>query len=269
MKTLIQRTIFGSLYLMVIIGSLLGGSYAFGITFLLISLAALHEFYSLAGVKRILPGMLLGSVWFILVFLASSQKMANSGVLLAVPFILFVFIYALFSAGSDVVSDVTGTLAGVLYVTLPVSLINLIVFPSGMMHIYTWRILLGIFILIWINDTGAYLVGMSIGKHRLFERISPKKSWEGAIGGTVITFAAAWWMPSLLDVLPGYDWLVLAAIVSVFGVLGDLTESLLKRNAGVKDSGKILPGHGGVLDRLDSVLFVMPMAAVYLVLHHL
>jgi phosphatidate cytidylyltransferase len=268
LKNFIQRAIFGSLYLVVIIGSLLGGSYAFGITFLLISLLALHEFYSLAGVRQIFPGLLLGAGMFVLSFLAASQRMELSGLLLVVPLVLLIFIIDLFSASADVVHQLSRTFAGVIYISLPISLMNLLVFPPENIEGYTWKLVLGILILIWINDTGAYLVGISIGKHRLFERISPKKSWEGAIGGTIITFLAAWWMQPLMDVLSRFDWLMLAAVVSVFGVLGDLTESMLKRNAGQKDSGRIIPGHGGILDRIDSILFVMPLSAVYLVLHY-
>ena len=122
----------------------------------------------------------------------------------------------------------------------------------------------GIFVLIWINDITAYLVGITIGRHRLFERISPKKSWEGTLGGTLFTLTAAVWMDNLTHALSQRHWLVLAVIVSVFGVLGDLFESMFKRKADLKDSGKIIPGHGGILDRLDSMLFVAPVAFAYL-----
>jgi phosphatidate cytidylyltransferase len=149
------------------------------------------------------------------------------------------------------------------------SVINFLAFPSSNNYAYTHRIILGIMTLVWINDSGAYLVGMSVGRHRLFERISPKKSWEGAIGGAVLTLICALWLDMIMGALNRTDWLFLALIVSVFGVFGDLTESLFKRSVGQKDSGKIIPGHGGLLDRIDSVLFVMPLAAVYLILCNL
>jgi phosphatidate cytidylyltransferase len=143
---------------------------------------------------------------------------------------------------------------------------NFLAFPEVNGFGYTHRIILGILTLVWINDTCAYLTGISIGRHRLFARISPRKSWEGALGGAVLTFMVAWWLHRIMGMLDRPDWLVIALIVSVFGVYGDLTESLFKRSADMKDSGAIIPGHGGVLDRIDSVLFVMPLSLVYLTL---
>ena len=124
---------------------------------------------------------------------------------------------------------------------------------------------MGILTLVWINDTAAYVTGSTRGKHKLFPRISPKKSWEGLLGGTLFTFIAALWMNRLMGTLSVSHWLFLAAIVSVFGVYGDLVESFIKRNADKKDSGSLIPGHGGVLDRIDSILFVMPASVIYLV----
>jgi phosphatidate cytidylyltransferase len=121
------------------------------------------------------------------------------------------------------------------------------------------------FILIWANDTFAYIVGKSIGKHKLFERISPKKTIEGFIGGMIFTVAGAYILgqSNYFDFITPWQWMAFAAILVVFGTLGDLVESQLKRNAGVKDSGKIMPGHGGILDRLDSVLFAIPFLFLY------
>jgi phosphatidate cytidylyltransferase len=119
-------------------------------------------------------------------------------------------------------------------------------------------------LLTWMNDTGAYLVGSNFGRRMLFPRISPKKTWEGTIGGVVITFITAASFCAFSGELRLFDWMVLAAFVSVFGTLGDLVESMLKRSVGVKDSGNLLPGHGGVLDRFDAFIFVLPFAAAYL-----
>lgn len=135
---------------------------------------------------------------------------------------------------------------------------------------YTWRILLGIFVLMWSNDIGAYVVGMSFGQRpdsrKLFPALSPKKSWIGVVGGTAFTFVAAWAVFATFGgaVLPLVHWMSLALITTVFAVLGDLFESLIKRHAQVKDAGHLIPGHGGLLDRFDDVLFVLPLAAVYL-----
>jgi phosphatidate cytidylyltransferase len=149
---------------------------------------------------------------------------------------------------------------------IPLALMNYLAFPVINGYGYTRRIILGMLILVWINDTGAYVTGSIFGRHKLFPRISPKKSWEGLAGGTLFTMVAAIWMDRFMGMLSATNWLIIAAIVSVFGVYGDLTESLLKRNANKKDSGNLIPGHGGVLDRFDSVLFVIPIVTVYLAL---
>jgi phosphatidate cytidylyltransferase len=149
---------------------------------------------------------------------------------------------------------------GQLFVALPLSLLNFIYYKNPLL-------LLAIFIFIWLNDTGAYCVGSLIGKHRLFERISPKKSWEGFWGGLILCvisgIAIATWLNSYFNGPQLYGWIVLAAIVSIFSTWGDLCESLIKRSIGVKDSGKILPGHGGILDRIDSLLLVSPTALLF------
>ena len=155
-----------------------------------------------------------------------------------------------------------------IYVMLPLLAAQLLTRPLD--GPFTWRLLLGIFILMWCNDIGAYVVGMSFGQRpdsrKLFPALSPKKSWIGVVGGTLFSFLAAWAVFATFGgaVLPLVHWLVLALIVSVFGVLGDLFESLIKRHAQVKDAGHLIPGHGGLLDRFDDVLFVLPLAAIYL-----
>jgi len=150
------------------------------------------------------------------------------------------------------------------YIALPIALLNCI------MSITAPRLLLGMFMFIWLYDTGAYCVGMLLGRHRLFERISPKKSWEGVIGGVVACVAGAYvthtWFDEFFQVPDLVTWLGLSAVVAVFATLGDLVESLIKRTVGVKDSGNILPGHGGILDRIDSLLLVTPAVLIYLLL---
>jgi len=157
------------------------------------------------------------------------------------------------------------------YIVLPLTLCNGLVFPSSEGHFmdperkYVPDLLLGFFILLWVNDTFAYLTGIMFGKHRLFERISPKKSWEGFFGGLICTVALSLLVAQLFPIiLPWYHWMAVAAIIVVFGVYGDLIESLLKRNLKIKDSGHFLPGHGGILDRFDSVLVSAPMVYFYL-----
>jgi phosphatidate cytidylyltransferase len=122
----------------------------------------------------------------------------------------------------------------------------------------------GFFILLWINDTGAYLTGMTMGKHRLMERISPKKSWEGFIGGTVLTALTASLLSSRLGILDSAGWVVVALIVAISGTYGDLIESMLKRSTGIKDSGSIMPGHGGFMDRFDSTMLAFPLVFLFI-----
>lgn len=150
------------------------------------------------------------------------------------------------------------------YVALPVALLNCIV------SITAPRLLLGMFIFIWLYDTGAYCVGMLLGRHRLFERISPKKSWEGVVGGIIACIAGAYatyyWFDEFFQVPALEIWVGLSVVIAVFATFGDLVESLIKRTVGVKDSGSILPGHGGILDRIDSLLLVAPAVLIYLLL---
>lgn len=150
------------------------------------------------------------------------------------------------------------------YVALPVAMLNAI------MSITAPRLLLGMFIFIWLYDTGAYCVGMLLGRHRLFERISPKKSWEGVIGGIATCLLGAWathtWFDEFFQVPDLATWMGLSLVVAVFSTFGDLVESLIKRTVGAKDSGHIMPGHGGILDRIDSLLLVAPAVLIYLML---
>lgn len=154
-----------------------------------------------------------------------------------------------------------------LYVALPFALLNVLAFqnsPETSSVTYNPILPLSIFVFIWLSDTGAYCVGSLIGKHRLFERISPKKSWEGSIGGGIFSIASSLGFAYFFPFMPGWQWVGLAIVVVIFGTWGDLTESLMKRQLGIKDSGNILPGHGGMLDRFDSALMAIPAAVVYL-----
>ncbi|KAA6305037.1 Phosphatidate cytidylyltransferase, partial [termite gut metagenome] len=158
------------------------------------------------------------------------------------------------------------TMLSQFYVALPYALLNVLAFQydyAANSVDYNPVIPLSIFIFIWLNDTGAYCVGSLIGKHKLFKRISPRKSWEGAIGGGALAIASSFVFAHFFPVLSIIQWVGLALTVVVFGTWGDLTESLLKRQLGVKDSGNILPGHGGMLDRFDSALLAIPAAVIY------
>ena len=155
-----------------------------------------------------------------------------------------------------------------MYIALPFSLLNVLAFtatPNGQISFNT-LLPLSVFVFLWVNDTGAYCVGSLLGRHKLFPRISPGKSWEGCIGGAVFVLVVAYIISYYIDngILSTLQWLGLGLVVVVFGTWGDLVESLFKRTLGIKDSGNILPGHGGMLDRFDSSLLAIPAAVVYL-----
>ena len=156
-----------------------------------------------------------------------------------------------------------------IYVGLPFALLNVLAFHSNgwdSVSEYQFILPLSIFAFNWINDTGAYCTGMLLGKHPLFKRISPKKSWEGSIGGAVFSIAGAFALAYFFPIMSTAAWVGMGLTVVVFGTWGDLTESLMKRHLGIKDSGNILPGHGGMLDRFDSAIMAIPAAVVYLYL---
>lgn len=186
--------------------------------------------------------------------------------------IIYLLIAELYLKQPDPISNWAYTMMSQLYIALPFSLLNVLAFRSVGFDIqYTYLIPLCVFIFLWMNDSGAYLCGSLLGKHKLFPRISPGKSWEGSIGGGILVMAIAvliWYLTEQYGVnelsLNAFEWAGLGLTVIIFGTWGDLIESLLKRTLGIKDSGTILPGHGGMLDRFDSSLLAIPAAVVYL-----
>lgn len=211
-------------------------------------------------------GIAFGSVLFILSFVISSGIAGSQLYFTLILLAVLVFIFELFRNKPDPFINVAVTFLGILYISVPLSFINYIVFPAGNLSGYTYSVLLGYLILIWTNDTSAYIFGLTIGKRKLFKRISPNKTWEGFIGGAIITIIVAVLIPGLFSTLNRTDLLAFGGIVSTAGVAGDLTESMLKRSMEIKDTGNILPGHGGVLDRIDSILLTSPLVFIYLVL---
>jgi phosphatidate cytidylyltransferase len=228
------------------------------------------EFYQLLGYTSsanvVKAGILAACLVYIKAFLVAAGFLSLPYLSLIGLVPLGFLILALFSKDTDALKTVALIFLGTAYIVTPMASMHYLAFPASGHFQYSHRIILGLLILVWINDTGAYIAGSLFGRHKLFERISPAKSWEGFIGGTLLTLAGAFLMKPLIHILMIGDWIILAIIVSVFGVLGDLAESLIKRTANCKDSGKLIPGHGGALDRFDSILFVMPAAFVYLLL---
>ena len=175
-------------------------------------------------------------------------------------YLIIVFIAELFRKKANPINNWAYYFLGQIYVAIPFSLLNYIIFIQG----YQPWLLLALFITLWVNDTGAYITGMLFGKHKLFERVSPKKTWEGFIGGAVFALISGYVLSRFITDISLWQWLVFSEIVVIFGTLGDLSESLLKRTENVKDAGKLIPGHGGILDRFDSMILAAPVIWIYL-----
>ena len=265
MKNLITRAITGFFFVALLVGAILINQWTFAGLFLLISVAGILEFYSLTEHGNLKPQKLLGSFLgiaiFSLTFLSFSGIISSKYLLGIVPLSVIVFIVELYRKHENPLGNIATTLLGPLYVVLPFALLGGIALSNP--QSYSPYIILGFFILIWCYDSGAYLFGITLGKNRLFERISPKKSWEGFIGGVLVAFGIAYLLSGYYTGITLLDWLVVAAIVVVVGTYGDLVESMIKRQLGIKDSGSILPGHGGILDRFDAVLLAAPLVYTY------
>ena len=195
-----------------------------------------------------------------------------SSAVLFLPFmftLIVIMVRELYFKKPSPVNDWAHTLFPVIYIALPYAMTSMLAFNvQGPDSGYSPVVTLTLFVFLWCNDVGAYCTGCTIGKHKLFERISPKKTWEGSIGGAVFTMLAAFllhhFLPDWYSFMPVWVWIGMALVVVLFGTWGDLIESLMKREMGIKDSGKILPGHGGMLDRFDSALLALPATVVYL-----
>ena len=267
MTNFTKRALTALVFVVVLIGSIVFDHISFSLLFLFFTVVGIWEFYSISLMGENNPqkyyGTFLGVVVFIVFTLISMGKLSMSYLLLFLPLLYFIFVIELFRKNKNPFRNIAFTILGVVYVALPFSLLNF-VSTSTILGEYEPRILIGILLILWASDTGAYLVGSRIGKRKLFERVSPKKSWEGSFGGALLSLIAAYVDSKLFDVLPVSHWFVIAFIIVVMGTLGDLVESLYKRSKNIKDSGTILPGHGGILDRFDSLLLATPFIYTYL-----
>ena len=269
MSNIAQRTITGIVLLGVIIGSIVFCEYSFLLCIGALLLFSITEFYTITKTEDTVPQNIFGAAIGISIFAASYlyvKQLVDARVFaLIIPFFLISFIIELYKKQGKPFQNLAFTILGVFYIAIPFSLFNFIVFNAFNKE-YSFGLLLCLFAFNWTNDTGAYLFGITLGKHRLFERISPKKSWEGAIGGAISVVGIAFLFAYLLPYISLTNWIILGLIVCVFGVFGDLVESLLKRSLNIKDSGTLLPGHGGFLDRFDAVIFSTPAFFAYLYL---
>ena len=269
----IQRAVTGVLFVIVLVGCILYSPLSFGILFTIISVLSVHEFAQLVSkssevsINKTITA-LGGAYLFLALMSFCTQQSVGARVFLPyLGLLLYMMIKELYLKKKNPTGNWAYSMLSQLYVALPFALLNVLAFqnsPETSSVTYNPILPLSIFVFIWLSDTGAYCVGSLIGKHRLFERISPKKSWEGSIGGGIFSIASSLGFAHFFPFMPGWQWVGLAIVVVIFGTWGDLTESLMKRQLGIKDSGNILPGHGGMLDRFDSALMAIPAAVVYL-----
>jgi len=264
---LAKRTITGVIGAAILIGGILFSEQTFILLLLFISSMALLEFYRLCKSDGLQPQRTMGIVINALIFLPPLiQQIFDTGfnllpLLLIVPY--FLFIRELYMKHEKPIYNLGATLLGNVYISLTLFCFYLISF-QGSAGNYQYECIIGYFFLLWANDIGAYFAGTWFGKRKLFERISPKKTWEGFIGGVVLSLAFAHLVAVLFPAFSLTQWIVISVIIIITGTLGDLVESMFKRSVAVKDSGSILPGHGGFLDRFDGLFISAPFVFFYL-----
>lgn len=276
MNTFFRRTITGAWIVIFVMGGFWLHPVSFFLTGLIILAGTQYEYYLMirnTGVRpQMISGMVTGITAYIISTLISSGMIPKNAFLVLIPMMLLTMVLELYRRQDKPFDSIAHTFFSVLYTAVPFSMFPFAAFSrtglnSILPHdkiIFSPGMIIGFFILIWANDTGAYLTGMSFGSHKLFERISPKKTWEGFIGGIIIASLAAWILSGWLGVVDKIHWVIIALIVSIAGTYGDLVESMLKRSTGVKDSGSIMPGHGGFLDRFDSAIVSFPIVYLFI-----
>jgi len=266
MKT---RAITAFFFTIVMLGSIFLGAYTFTFFYLALSIVALLEFYKLIKIGGIRPHRNIGAIAATIIFALTASyhffQFELKYLLLTVPVIFSVFIIELYKKEKIPFANISYTFVGFIYVTVPFCFFYSLGFLSDVNN-YSFHLPLAFLLLLWASDTGAYLFGMNFGKHRLFERHSPKKSWEGFFGGMFTSVLVSYFISLQFTELNTFVWAGMAVLIVCFGTLGDLVESMLKRSLDAKDSGSFLPGHGGFLDRFDGLLIAAPVVYVYLYL---
>ena len=269
-NNLATRSLTAVFFIIVMVGSILLGQNVFSVLLFIITILSLNEFISLSTNDKVQPALwptlITGGITY--TFLAANAMGITEAkwLFIIIPFIFLLFIIELWRNRKYPFSNIALSLAGVFYIALPFGLLMYFFDPVTLIGPVHYGIVLGFLLILWLNDTGAYFIGSLFGKHKLFERISPGKTWEGSAGGALFALLTAWGLSFVFHRLDVVQWLILALITIIAGTLGDLVESMLKRSLGIKDSGNILPGHGGILDRFDAVLLSAPFVFVYLAL---
>lgn len=264
MNNFVTRTISGAIFVSLLIAAILFNEYSFVALFAVLSGLATAEFHKITNTVNTNVNSTLAVIGSVLLFcstyLYTSHHASNWVFSIYGIYLLVILLLELYRKNGFYVNNWAFLVFGQLYTALPFALLNSILFING----YEPYLLLALFVTIWVNDSGAYIIGVSFGKNRLFERISPKKSWEGFFGGAAFALLSAYIFSIYLPYLNVWKWFIFSEIIVIAGTYGDLFESLLKRNLNIKDSGNTIPGHGGILDRFDSMIFAAPAVYFYL-----
>ncbi|MEM7551947.1 MAG: phosphatidate cytidylyltransferase [Bacteroidota bacterium] len=265
-NNLTQRILVGLAGASILIPSIIISEWSYFAVFLVIYILTQLEFYKVAGLDGFLPlktwGTLSGAVTFTLTFLIQGHTLDDIWYFLLLPFFYGNFFIKLYKKDSiKPFTSIALTILGLIYVAIPFSLINFSAYTYGP---YRYSIVLGILMILWASDVGAYFAGVRFGKRKLFERVSPKKTWEGFLGGMFLACLMAYSFSRFFDVLNFWKWIVLAIIIVITGTYGDLIESMFKRSMKIKDSASSIPGHGGFLDRFDALLIASPFITAFL-----
>ena len=267
MSNLALRTITGFFGAAILLSGIIYSEPTFLLLLIFISSMALLEFYRLCEKENIKPQKLFGLLINLIMFLPPLiQNIFETGfnilpLIIIFPFIIF--IRELFRNSGNPINNVGSSLLGIMYISLPLFCFYLVSF-QGILDNYQYQCILGYFFILWANDIGAYFIGTYFGKHKLFERISPKKTWEGFFGGVVLATSVALITAHFFNNFTWVQWIIISTIIIVTGTLGDLVESMFKRSALIKDSGSTIPGHGGFLDRFDGLFISAPFVFFYL-----
>ncbi|MCB9223011.1 MAG: phosphatidate cytidylyltransferase [Crocinitomicaceae bacterium] len=274
-NNMLVRAITGTVYVLVIVLSIYFGGLILQGVMGMLTLFMLIEFYNMFKGTKIEPNIFLGPLFGLMLFTLGCYIVAQPSILSVGPyimslFVVFVAVFLIISIAEltrkseNPILNISVTIGGLAYIAVPMFILVLMDTVNNRDKLDNDLFpLLAIFIIIWCNDTFAYLVGRKFGKTKLIERISPKKTWEGFAGGVIFSIIAGIILAYFTDNQPYFAFVGFAIVVAITGTIGDLVESMFKRSLGLKDSGTILPGHGGLLDRLDSILFAAPFAFIY------
>lgn len=270
MNSFVKRTITGVIFVILIIGSVILSHWAFATLFLVVSLGGLFEFFKIskalgANLNKSLL-LLMATLLYALISLTAFGFFKPPVLIYGLLVFPVIMATELFRKTSTPLANVAYSIAGLLWIVVPLALLNGFFNLSEGPAWHHSGALLGFFLILWIYDSGAYIFGSLFGKRRMLERISPKKSWEGFAGGVLLGILTAFLISASFIEFSLSRWMIIALMIIIFGTLGDLTESMLKRSAGIKDSGSILPGHGGILDRFDAVFIAAPVVFILIFL---